>query len=414
MKIKIDTATASRLDIIGLNAMFAAMAKDFVDATIVYGKEVAPVVEKAARQMGAEAVKIAERLETSPPFQGSHSLSDVSRFARDPGFGVYQCPAAPYTAEEVEAERAANAQPVIEPSVVKENLTTETDINGIAWDERIHSSSKALNADKTWRRRKNITDEAYNAVMAELKGQSEIRPTSEPVEKIDTPETDDIKGPIEAAKRDEWEGAVEQPPVETTDVEPVKSAEQERQSPSAFMLASDPTALANPNDPDPMLRPADTEPEDDDIDGPKDLEDQLEDALNASETPPQPSPAPAGKLSLFWQYVGQETQWDDVKRHFSRLTGLDDWQAMTTEQQNAIRAEVWHKIGEKNISVDHTADPTAFFCWMYAQDKPERADDVEAAFRVLQGEPIYKNNLTDNQRAGIQTAVSAHLAHLRA
>lgn len=43
-----------------------------------------------------------------------------------------------------------------------------TDKNGVAWDARYHASSKALNADGTWRARKNMSDEdkaaadAYN------------------------------------------------------------------------------------------------------------------------------------------------------------------------------------------------------------------------------------------------------------
>lgn len=43
-----------------------------------------------------------------------------------------------------------------------------TDKNGVAWDARYHASSKAMNADGTWRARKNMSDaekaeaEAYN------------------------------------------------------------------------------------------------------------------------------------------------------------------------------------------------------------------------------------------------------------
>lgn len=38
------------------------------------------------------------------------------------------------------------------------------DAAGLPWDERIHSGSKALNADKTWRARRNMTDEQKAAV----------------------------------------------------------------------------------------------------------------------------------------------------------------------------------------------------------------------------------------------------------
>lgn len=39
---------------------------------------------------------------------------------------------------------------------------------GIPWDKRIHSSSKATNEDGTWRKRRNLSDVTYAAVMAEL------------------------------------------------------------------------------------------------------------------------------------------------------------------------------------------------------------------------------------------------------
>ena len=44
----------------------------------------------------------------------------------------------------------------------------EFDKAGTPWDKRIHSSSKAINEDGTWRRRRNLADITYTTVMAEL------------------------------------------------------------------------------------------------------------------------------------------------------------------------------------------------------------------------------------------------------
>jgi hypothetical protein len=44
----------------------------------------------------------------------------------------------------------------------------EFDKVGTPWDKRIHSSSKAINEDGTWRRRRNLADITYTTVMAEL------------------------------------------------------------------------------------------------------------------------------------------------------------------------------------------------------------------------------------------------------
>jgi hypothetical protein len=49
------------------------------------------------------------------------------------------------------------------------NAIPTTGKNGLPWDERIHSSSRAINADGTWRYRKNVPDETKQAVEAELK-----------------------------------------------------------------------------------------------------------------------------------------------------------------------------------------------------------------------------------------------------
>lgn len=39
---------------------------------------------------------------------------------------------------------------------------------GTPWDSRIHASSKAINEDGTWRKRRNLSDVIYASVMAEL------------------------------------------------------------------------------------------------------------------------------------------------------------------------------------------------------------------------------------------------------
>lgn len=44
------------------------------------------------------------------------------------------------------------------------------DAEGLPWDERIHSSNKKRTAKNIWVERRNVTDETYNAVVAELRG----------------------------------------------------------------------------------------------------------------------------------------------------------------------------------------------------------------------------------------------------
>jgi len=42
------------------------------------------------------------------------------------------------------------------------------DSNGTPWDGRIHSESRAINADGTWRKRRGVSDQLFAEVMAEL------------------------------------------------------------------------------------------------------------------------------------------------------------------------------------------------------------------------------------------------------
>lgn len=55
------------------------------------------------------------------------------------------------------------------------------DSRGLPWDERIHSSSRAINADGTWRYRKNVPDETKRDVEAELRGLVQATPAAPPV-----------------------------------------------------------------------------------------------------------------------------------------------------------------------------------------------------------------------------------------
>jgi len=64
------------------------------------------------------------------------------------------------------------------------------DSAGLPWDDRVHSSSKALNADGTWRKRRGVTDETVAAVEAELRGQPATEVTVEDRKPVDQPKAE--------------------------------------------------------------------------------------------------------------------------------------------------------------------------------------------------------------------------------
>jgi len=64
-----------------------------------------------------------------------------------------------------------NAAPVADP------VNVELDNNGIPWDARIHSTSKAKTADGNWRKVRNLDPSVYDLVMCELElGRDVIAP----------------------------------------------------------------------------------------------------------------------------------------------------------------------------------------------------------------------------------------------
>ena len=64
--------------------------------------------------------------------------------------------------------------PVPQPEPQDDEPTNDTppatDKNGLPWDERIHASTKALNGDGTWKKRRGVDDATIAAVTAELTG----------------------------------------------------------------------------------------------------------------------------------------------------------------------------------------------------------------------------------------------------
>jgi hypothetical protein len=63
--------------------------------------------------------------------------------------------------------------------------TSEPDSEGVPYDSRIHSDTKAKTDKGAWRRRRNVPDEAYTAVLAELKAGTPASAPPPPV--ADTP-----------------------------------------------------------------------------------------------------------------------------------------------------------------------------------------------------------------------------------
>lgn len=56
------------------------------------------------------------------------------------------------------------------------------DSKGTPWDARIHSESKATVADGSWRKRRGVSDDIFNAVMTELHADDDAAPPPPPAD----------------------------------------------------------------------------------------------------------------------------------------------------------------------------------------------------------------------------------------
>lgn len=99
-------------------------------------------------------------------------------------------------------EREAPTMPINDSAV---------DSKGTPWDARIHSESKATVADGTWRKRRGVSDELFNEVMAELTAAASNDDAGED-EAPPPPPADDDSGNAQASSED-----VPAPPAPTED-----------------------------------------------------------------------------------------------------------------------------------------------------------------------------------------------------
>ncbi len=117
------------------------------------------------------------------------ALSDVQREALAGFIRTFPQNNAPADEIESSPEKAftplpaevADTQPG--PQLVAQTAPGSLDKAGLPWDERIHSSSKALTVDGLWRKKRGVDDAAVATVEAQLKQLMSL-PTPAPLEVI--------------------------------------------------------------------------------------------------------------------------------------------------------------------------------------------------------------------------------------
>lgn len=71
---------------------------------------------------------------------------------------------------------ASTTDAPVAPTAPAAASPVELDKNGLPWDARIHASTKAKNADNSWRTRRNLDKATLDSVTAELKAGASVAP----------------------------------------------------------------------------------------------------------------------------------------------------------------------------------------------------------------------------------------------
>lgn len=85
-----------------------------------------------------------------------------------------------------------------EAAAIADMMTPKVDSEGLPWDQRIHAASRAINADGTWRQRRNVDQELLEQVRAELRqtmgASAPLVPP--PPQMVPVPPAPEVDGPI--------------------------------------------------------------------------------------------------------------------------------------------------------------------------------------------------------------------------
>lgn len=149
-----------------------AFGKALEEMALAHGAEPRKTVGELSYKLNidtSEATAALERLNgaTGELMQAAPQMMDDLRFEGEELHGKRKEPEVDTTAQQVESLAA----PMVDD---EEQTPPTTDSTGTPWDERIHSASKALNSDGTWRLRrkpKDMDEAEWAALIESVKGE---------------------------------------------------------------------------------------------------------------------------------------------------------------------------------------------------------------------------------------------------
>lgn len=133
-----------------------AFGKALEEMALAHGAEPRKTVGELSYKLNIDTSEATAALEclngaTGELMQAAPQMMDELRFEGEELHGKRKEPEVDTTAQQVESLAA----PMVDD---EEQVPPTADSTGTPWDERIHSASKALNADGTWRLRRKLKD----------------------------------------------------------------------------------------------------------------------------------------------------------------------------------------------------------------------------------------------------------------
>lgn len=166
MQLMIDTATDTGVELRLASAFLLQLAEVKEGATPVTTSPAAEPPQPVAPAKPTPFMVPDRELPPLPPiYNGSAPPSAAAVFG---GPGAYQS-----------ASVYAPVAPT--PPVPEGTPAPDTDRTGLVWDFRIHSESRALNKDGTWRTKRNCPEDLVRSVTAELRGGERLNPGLSPI-----------------------------------------------------------------------------------------------------------------------------------------------------------------------------------------------------------------------------------------
>lgn len=173
-----------------------AFGKALEEMALAHGAEPRKTIGEMTYKLNidtSEATAALERLNnaTDELMQAAPHMLDELRFEGDELHGKRKEPEVDTTAQQVESLAAPMGND-------EEQTPPTTDSTGTPWDERIHSTSKALNADGTWRLRrkpKDMDEEEWAAFVESVKGELHTQTPVMTDEEVKTLESVEIGEP---------------------------------------------------------------------------------------------------------------------------------------------------------------------------------------------------------------------------